>query len=104
MPSRRWSKTSRHPTRWLTSTNWIEMELLLGIDAGTTSVKAGLFSPDGRCLGIGRQEYQLETPAADQAQLDPEVYWQACRKTVREALAQSGVQPDRVRALAVSSQ
>lgn len=78
--------------------------MLLGIDAGTTSVKAGLFSPDGRCLGIGRQEYQLETPAADRVQLDPEVYWQACRDTVREALAHSGAQPEQVRALAVSSQ
>jgi xylulokinase len=80
------------------------MEYLLGIDAGTTSVKAGLFRPDGRCLGIGRQEYHLETPAADQAQLDPEIYWQACRKTVREALLQSGVQAEQVLAMAVSSQ
>ncbi len=47
------------------------MEILLAIDAGTTSIKAGVFSPDGRCLGLGRQEYQLETPAADRAQLDP---------------------------------
>jgi xylulokinase len=80
------------------------MEYLLGIDAGTTSVKAGLFSPKGRCLGIGRQEYQLETPAADRAQLNPEIYWQACRKTVREALLQSGVQAEQVLAIAVSSQ
>ena len=80
------------------------MELLLAIDAGTTSVKAGLFSPDGRCLGVGRQEYQLETPAADRAQLDPEVYWQACLKTVREAIRQPGVRPEQVKALAVSSQ
>ena len=80
------------------------MELLLGIDAGTTSIKAGIFDPGGRCLGIGRQEYQLETPAADRAQLDPEVYWQACQKTVREALTLSGVQPGQVLALAVSSQ
>lgn len=80
------------------------MEYLLGIDAGTTSVKAGLFGSDGRCLGIARQEYQLETPAADRAQLDPEIYWRACRKTVRQALAQSGAQPEQVLALAVSSQ
>jgi sugar (pentulose or hexulose) kinase len=80
------------------------MILLLGIDAGTTSVKAGLFSPDGRCLGISRQEYQLETPATDRAQLDPEVYWQACQQAVREALAQSGAEPEQVQALAVSSQ
>ena len=80
------------------------MEILLAIDVGTTSVKAGLFSPDGRCLGLGRQEYQLETPAADRAQLDPEVYWQACLKTVRTAIGQAGLKPEQVKAVAVSSQ
>jgi xylulokinase len=80
------------------------MEILLAIDAGTTSVKAGLFAPDGRCLGLGRQEYQLETPAPDRAQLDPEVYWQTCLRTVRASLDQAGVRPEEVQALAVSSQ
>lgn len=80
------------------------MELLLAIDAGTTSVKAGLFSPDGCCMGVGRQEYRLETPASDRAQLDPEVYWQACLKTVRSAIKQAGAKPEQVTALAVSSQ
>jgi len=69
-----------------------------------TSVKAGLFTPDGRCLGVSRQEYQLETPSAERAQLDPEIYWQACLKTVRAALEQSGNSPGQVKALAVSSQ
>jgi xylulokinase len=80
------------------------MDVLLGIDAGTTSVKAGLFSPDGLCLGIGRQEYQLDTPAPNRAQLDPEIYWQACAKTVRAALSQAGIRSEQVRAAAVSSQ
>jgi len=80
------------------------MQVLLAIDAGTTSVKAGTFAPDGRCLGVGRQEYQLETPAADRAQLDPEVYWRACVTTVREALSKSEAKPEDVKAVAVSSQ
>jgi xylulokinase len=80
------------------------MEVLLGIDIGTTSVKAGLFSPDGRCLGVGRQEYQLETPAPDRAQLDPEVYWQACLKTIHTALELAAVSPEDVKAVAISSQ
>jgi xylulokinase len=80
------------------------MRSLLAIDAGTTSVKAGLFAPDGRCLGLGREEYTLETPTTDRAQLDPEVYWQACVKTVHEALELSGVKSEDVAALAVSSQ
>lgn len=80
------------------------MDYLLAIDAGTTSVKAGLFSPDGHCVGLGREEYQLQTPAADRVELDPEVYWRACVKTVRAAMAQSGAQAGDVVAAAVSSQ
>lgn len=80
------------------------MDALLGIDAGTTSVKAGLFLPDGRCLAIARQEYQLDSAAPDRAQLDPEIYWQACVHTVRSALAQAGIPPEQVRAAAISSQ
>jgi xylulokinase len=80
------------------------MEILLAIDAGTTSVKAGLFAPDGRCLGVGREEYQLETPTAERAQLNPEVYWQACLKTVRTSIDQAGIRPEQVQAMAVSSQ
>lgn len=80
------------------------MDLLLGIDAGTTSVKAGLFAPDGRCLGVERQEYQLDTPGVERAQLDPHLYWQACVSTVREVLAKMNKSTDQVVALAVSSQ
>lgn len=80
------------------------MDCLLAIDAGTTSVKAGLFTPDGRCLGVSRQEYTLDTPSAERAQLDPQIYWQACRKTVRSALEQSDLEPGQVKAVSVSSQ
>jgi len=80
------------------------MQYLLAIDAGTTSVKAGLFSPDGRCLGINREEYQLDTPFADHAQITPEVYWQACIKTVKSILQSSGVDAETVISIGVSSQ
>ncbi len=80
------------------------MPYLLGIDAGTTSVKAAIFSPDGRCAGIGREEYQLDAPSPDRAQLNPERYWQACVKTVREALLAAGIKPDEIVAIGVSSQ
>jgi xylulokinase len=80
------------------------MELLLGIDAGTTSVKAGLFRPDGQCLAVTRQEYQLSTPRASWAQLDPETYWKACLASTRDALAQAKANPKDVAAVSVSSQ
>lgn len=80
------------------------MNLLLAIDAGTTSVKAGLFMPDGSCLAIARQEYPLDTPEVDRAELDPEIYWQACIDTVHQVMMQAGVEASQVAALGVSSQ
>ena len=79
-------------------------DTLLGLDAGTTSVKAALFDSLGSCLGIGREEYQLSTPSAEQAELDAEIYWQASIKAMRAAIAQAGVDPAGVRAISVSSQ
>jgi xylulokinase len=80
------------------------MDYLLGIDAGTTSVKAAIFATDGHCMGISRKEYQLETPKADQAQLDPGIYWMACIETVNEAVKQAGINSNQIRGLSVSSQ
>ncbi len=46
------------------------MDLLLGIDIGTTSVKAGVFSVAGECLAVAHQDYALNTPAVDQVEID----------------------------------
>ena len=78
------------------------MTLLLGIDVGTTSVKSGLFSPDGTCLAVARQEYQLATPHASWAEIDPEIYWQASLATTQKVLQQA--RGGQVSAVAVSSQ
>jgi xylulokinase len=80
------------------------MTYLLGIDAGTTSIKAGLFALDGRCLAIEREEYILSTPAPERVELDPEIYWQACVKAVHGVLSQARVDVAQIKALAVSSQ
>lgn len=80
------------------------MHLLLAIDAGTTSLKAGLFNAQGECLGIERREYRLETPKVDWAQVIPYVYWQACAQAVHSLLELEGVQKEAIVALAVSSQ
>jgi xylulokinase len=80
------------------------MARYLGIDAGTTSMKAAVFDAAGNLLGIDRQEYALRTPAPAIVELDPEIYWQACCRAIRSALAQSGSQPHEVQALSISSQ
>ncbi len=80
------------------------MTALLGIDAGTTAMKAVLFDLEGRILGQSSREYDLDTPYPDWTQLDADVYWRACCDATRDALAAAGHPPEDVAALAISSQ
>jgi len=80
------------------------LSLFLGIDAGTTSMKAAVFDTSGGLLGMDRQEYALLMPAPAIVELDPETYWQACCRAVRGALLQSGADPAQVQTVCISSQ
>ena len=55
-------------------------EVLIGLDVGTTGVKAVAISPDGRMLGSVTEEYALSTPQPGWAEQDPEDWWRAAQK------------------------
>ncbi|MBO4345224.1 MAG: hypothetical protein J5833_05685 [Victivallales bacterium] len=58
---------------------------IVGIDIGTTAVKACMFDgDDGKLLGIGHAEYTLETPAPDIVELEAEEYWNAVQKALSQ--------------------
>lgn len=80
------------------------MTLLLGLDVGTTAVKAGLFDSAGPQVAASTREYPLLHPAPDMVEIDPEIWWSAAVDAVREALATPGVDPAAIAAMAVSSQ
>ena len=80
------------------------MSLLIGLDIGTTSVKAGVFEASGRQLAAVGQEYRIDHPAPDRAEIDAETYWEATVVAVRRALVVAEADPARVAAMAVSSQ
>jgi xylulokinase len=63
---------------------------VLGIDLGTTEVKAGRVALDGRLLGLSRARYATDVdPASGRAEQDPEAWWGAIGLAVRE-LARAG--------------
>lgn len=64
----------------------IVAELLLGIDLGTSSVRAGIYQPDGTCLGIGTRHYPILTPSPGRAEQDPESWWNLTSEAIREVL------------------
>ena len=61
---------------------------LVGLDVGTTGVKALAISPEGEVLAHAEAEYPLSTPQPGWAEQDPEDWWRASG----EALAALGVE------------
>jgi len=77
---------------------------LLGIDAGTTSMKAVLFDERGKEVASALEEYRLITPRPDIVELDARTYWAACKACLNRIMESAGVPRDSVKALAISSQ
>ncbi len=77
-------------------------QAVLGIDLGTSGVKALVAGPDGGVLGRGKAGYPVQVPASGRAETAPGDWWLATRAAVREALAEA----DRatVTAMAVAGQ
>ena len=61
----------------------------IGIDVGTSSIKALLVDENGKVLASSNPEYAFQTPAPLQAETDPEVWWDATCKAIRELLSQT---------------
>ena len=63
---------------------------LLGIDLGTSAVKAVIVDEAGQVLGTGTREIPMEVPAPNRAEQDPEGWWSNTVKAVRQARHEAG--------------
>ncbi len=77
-------------------------EFLLGIDLGTTNVKAILFSADGRIQGRGEANYITYHDYPDYAEHDPQECWEATAAAIRNAVKPLQTD-DNIRGICVSS-
>jgi xylulokinase len=84
------------------------MQALLGIDLGTTGVKAALFAAnDGRTLASAFVDYPLYHPRPGWAEQNPADWWSATITAIRACLAggaQQGLQAADVRGVGLSGQ
>jgi xylulokinase len=65
-------------------------ETLVGIDVGTTGVKAVAISPTGEVLAKAEEGYPLSTPKPGWSEQDPEDWWRATERALA-ALGQSRI-------------
>ncbi|MFO1350477.1 MAG: FGGY family carbohydrate kinase [Gammaproteobacteria bacterium] len=80
----------------------VDSPLLVGVDAGTSRVRALVFTPTGRLQAEGSQPTPTRYPRPGWAEYDPEALWQAALGALRQALAQID-DPRRIAGLAVAS-
>ena len=66
-------------------------KVFLGIDVGTGSARAGLFTLDGRLLAAAKRSIRLWREDPDVFEQSSEDIWQAICESVREALATAGL-------------
>lgn len=79
-----------------------ENPLLVGVDFGTTRIRALVVTTDGRVVASGDAPTPIEQPKPGWAQHDPEALWQATVTALRQAVGKVDA-PDRIAGLAVAS-
>lgn len=77
---------------------------LLGVDVGTTAIKAAVFDEDGAEVGSHSEEYSLLTPRAGHVELEAETYTSTFALAVRGALRDLPVPAGHLTALGLSAQ
>ncbi len=74
--------------------------ILLAVDVGSTSARAGAFDRDGRMLASASAPFDINRPAADHCEHDAAQIWSAVGIAVRAALAEAKIAPAAVAGLA----
>jgi len=84
------------------------MDYLLGIDVGSSSVKASLLdTASGACAGSAfypETEQVIDSPEPGFAEQDPQCWYDCARVAVRDAMRQAEAAPEEVKAIGIAYQ
>lgn len=79
------------------------MAYVLGLDAGSSVVKAALFDIDGHMLSVATRRTPLNRPSAGRVEADPELCWEAACTVLREATEQRSIVPEQIIGLGLTA-
>lgn len=77
---------------------------LLGLDVGTSGLKALLVDEKGAPVAADTKEYPLLTPNPGWTEQDPQSWWDACRGAISGVLKKSGIDPGAIACVGFSGQ
>ena len=79
------------------------MAFVVAVDGGTESLRASVFDLTGRCVAAVAEPYETRFAPGARAEQDPEDWWRAIGAATRRAVADAGISPDAVMALACAT-
>jgi ribulokinase len=78
-------------------------DYVIGVDGGTEGLRAGVFDLSGTPLAFAATSYPTQFPQPSWAEQDPADWWRALGRSVRQVVAEAGVSPEEVAAIAVDT-
>jgi FGGY-family pentulose kinase len=76
---------------------------VLGIDAGTEAIKAGIFDQDGNLIALGSRNYPTHFPHPGWAEQDPNDWWNGLVGAVQDCLKLSPIPADQIRGISADA-
>lgn len=80
------------------------MAYLMGIDLGTSSVKAMIMDEQGTCMALAARDYDIQFPKAGYTEQRAELLWEKTAEAIGEALGKSGLPAGEIRAIGLAGQ
>ncbi|MBD7911749.1 xylulokinase [Clostridium cibarium] len=80
------------------------MRYLLGLDIGTSGTKTALFDEYGNTIRTATYEYNLFQPQVGWAEQDPNDWWEASVKGIKNVIEKSKVQASDIKGIGLSGQ
>jgi sugar (pentulose or hexulose) kinase len=79
------------------------MAWLLGIDKGTSVIKAVVFDDAGRQVAAAQRRVEVLRPRPGWHEEDPQRTWTDCAAAIREAVAAAGIAPDAIAGVGIAA-
>lgn len=80
------------------------MKYVLGIDLGTSSVKALLLNHEGEICGISQEGYDIDIPSPGYAEQNPEMWWNKTCNIIKKLVSDTGISPEDIKGIGFSGQ
>jgi len=82
----------------------MKRQLFLAVDVGTQSTRVALLDPQGKIAASHSAGYDLVTPRPGWAEQDPEIWWEAAVRGIRDVLQAANVQAGEILAVCSDAQ